>query len=108
VLACTLPMRRAVLLLMLALVLGPAVGLDLALGEDACAQDCPDDADGRQCPPLCPDCTCSLRPASLLPAGPPVIVLLPTHAPVLFSESERTPAIPEPREILHVPILVPV
>ena len=97
-------MRRAVLLVMLTLVLGQAVGLAWALGEDACTEGCDDDADGRRCPPLCPDCTCSLRPVQLLPASAPVVVLLPTRTSVVFVEFDRTPSVPEPREILHVPI----
>ena len=97
-------MRRAILLLMLSLVLGQAVGLDWVLGEDACAQDCPDDAEGRKCPPVCPNCACSLRPAPLLPSSAPVVVLLPTRSPIVFAEAYRRPTTPEPREILHVPI----
>jgi hypothetical protein len=97
-------MRRVILLLMLSLVLGQAAGLDRVLGEDACAQDCPDDAQGRKCPPLCPNCACSVQPAPILPGSALAVVLLPTRSAIVFSEAYRRPATPEPREILHVPI----
>jgi hypothetical protein len=99
-------MRRAVLVLMLSLVLGQALGLDRLLGDDACAQDCPEDAQGHKCPPVCPGCACSVRPAALLPGDAPALVLLPARPLVVIAGSERTPAVPEPREILHVPIAV--
>src|SRR5689334_14225354 len=97
-------MRRAVLLLMLSLLLGQAVGLAEVLGGDACESECDDDAAGRQCPPVCPTCACSVRPVSLLPASEPMMALLPESVSVAFCEADRTPAVPEPREILHVPI----
>ena len=89
---------------MLSLVLGQAVGLAELLGGDACETECDDDATGRPCPPVCPTCTCSPRPASLPPPSAPMIALLPATVPVAFCEPDRTPAVPEPREILHVPI----
>lgn len=98
-------MRRAVKVLMLLLVMGQALGLDMLVGEDVCAQQCPDDADGRNCPPVCPACACSLHGSpTVLPSAPMLVVRPQSVTRVRMAEAERTPLAPEPDEILRVPI----
>ena len=92
---------------MLFLVLGQAVGLERMLGEDACDPGCEDDAEGRDCPPACPTCACSPRLAPSVPSAPPAAFALPpAPARLAFPETDRTPSVPDPREILRVPIAV--
>jgi hypothetical protein len=92
---------------MLCVVLGQAVGLSLFVGEDACAADCEDDVQGKNCPPICPTCACSVRSA---PTVPPLTTgLLPPASVTTMSAIaavDTVPPSPEPREILHVPIAV--
>jgi hypothetical protein len=90
-------------ILVLAFALAHATGLS-DLIEVACDDDCAEQSCDDGCPPICPTCHCVRCPtgitsssgADLSPRPPPVS--LSSH------RSERTPASPEPSEILRVPI----
>jgi hypothetical protein len=97
---------RVVSLLLLILMLGQAAGLSFA-GEGACAEGCEDDGQGKDCPPVCPTCTCASRPASTpLDSQPAVVPLPPLMKVVAAVLRERFPTSPDPREIIHVPKLL--
>jgi hypothetical protein len=97
-------MRRAVHVLLLAVVLGQAAGVFWLVGGDACADPCEDDDQGKECPPICPTCACSPRPSPTVPVRQAVLALpLPLIRLVPFAEHDRIPPTPEPHEILHVP-----
>ena len=86
------------------LLLGQAVGMVAVGGEDACAAGCEDGADGKQCPPVCPTCSCVPHVSPAMVVSSDGVALLPAAGERDgFAEAERTPVSPEPHEILHVP-----
>jgi hypothetical protein len=95
---------RLVVAIATALLIFQASGASSEGGEDDCAQSCPDDDPGGECPPACPSCTCATH------AHPPLIPSLAAESFVvesptvssLASKSIFVPS-PDPREILHVP-----
>ena len=102
-------MDRILQVLMLVTVLGQAVGLPWLASTDACSDDCPDDAKGRNCPPICPSCVCSVRLSPTVP-GPQAVLTAPVPPVLVVAVAERwsSPPTPEPQEILHVPKLLTV
>jgi hypothetical protein len=97
-------MRRSVQVLMLVLLLGQVGGFYVMAGGDPCLNPCEDDAQGQDCPPACPTCSCSLRSNSILAAPAVVESGLPPMVVEAFTQPERHLDDPGPREILHVPI----
>jgi hypothetical protein len=96
-------MGRVVKVLMVVLLLGQAVEM-VAGGEDACAAGCEDGADGKQCPPVCPTCSCVPHVSPMMVVSSDGVAVLPAAAGRDgFDEAQRTPVSPEPHEILHVP-----
>jgi hypothetical protein len=57
-------MWRIVIILATVLVVGDATGLIPEADEIGCA----DEADGKQCPPTCPTCTCAWHSLKTAPA----------------------------------------
>ena len=93
-------MARILLVLTLVLAFGQASGMPV-LG-DTCGEDCPD---SKQCPPLCPTCTCA---SASLPSAPAPVAIMATPialAPrvLVFAAPAAFGSSPDPREILHVP-----
>ena len=92
---------------MLAFVLGQAVDFDVLAGADACAADCEDEAQGKDCPPVCPTCACTLRAAPSL--APHLAALRPPGSPtalLLVVEADAMPPSPDLGDALHVPIVL--
>jgi hypothetical protein len=77
-------------------------GLAAALGEPACAEDCPDDQSGGECAPNCHNCACCSLPRTVSPAPVTAVVLSDTHVRV-WTTGETAPPSVEPADILHVP-----
>jgi hypothetical protein len=91
--------------LVLAFALALATGLSDAL-EVACADECAgQDCDDGSCPPLCATCQCVRCPAAVavttLAVEPPLPEMVAT---AFHHHAERVPSMPDPGEILHVPI----
>jgi hypothetical protein len=91
--------------LLLGLLLGfsfQLTGLAAAMGEPACAQDCPDDQSGGECAPNCHNCACCSLPRTVSPAPAVAIAPSDTHARV-WTGCQAAPPSVEPADILHVP-----
>lgn len=72
-------------------------------GDDAHEQ-CPNDEDGRECPPGCPSCHCA-HPMNALPSVPPPMLLdgfVPIEVAVT-SYKAQVPAGPEPASLYRPP-----
>jgi hypothetical protein len=99
-----LVVRGVLQVLMLVMIVGQLSGVAQSTSADVCGEDCPDDAQGKTCPPFCPSCTCAARPAPIAPSlHTELAPVLPTPRLVELPERDRTPAMPDPGEILHVP-----
>lgn len=67
-----------------------------------CSEQCPDDAPGGTCPPVCA-CSCCSHVQSF-PSGAGDALLSPPPVTRFVSTSEQAaPSTPEPAEIAHVP-----
>ena len=93
--------------LVLAFAIANASGLiDVALGS-ACDVDCAERDWGRDCdggcPPICPTCHCAVRSPVAVAAAPACLEPVRAAVAAPFPDRERDPAVPDPREILHVP-----
>ena len=66
--------------------------------------DCPNDKDGRECPPGCPDCHCA-HPMGALPLLPsPFLLELPSGAEIALAPYEATaPPRPDPAAVYRPP-----
>ena len=102
------PLLRA---LVLAVVLGHATGLAGAL-ERLCAGDCADDCGERDrgcddgtCPPVCASCQCARAPTMIATVPAAIVAPLPIAVRATHGADAAPPASPDPREILHVPIV---
>jgi hypothetical protein len=96
-------MSRLFLLLTL-LLLGAAHGAELVgLGEERCAEQCPDDDAQGQCAPECQDCTCCAHHAASVLAAP---AGSPLPAPAVRQHTEPPAArlqAAHGRKIPHIP-----
>ena len=93
--------RRAVMVVLLALLTFDVSGLAALCGDPACDEDCPADASGGECAPNCHACSCCSLP-KVTGTGVAELVSPQAHATSWIRSSERLPA-PEPADILHVP-----
>jgi len=98
------------LALCLALQLSGAVhfAVDLWQSGEAAADhcdDCPDDEEGRECPPGCPSCHCTnVSPVLPSPSGPPALaVVLPLFEVAWGPHESGTPPSPSPRSLYRPP-----
>jgi hypothetical protein len=89
---------------MLLLLFGQVGGVYALAGGDPCLNPCEDDTDGKDCPPACPSCSCSLRSNSILTTPAGVATAPPPTTLDALTPPERRLDDPGPREILHVPI----
>jgi hypothetical protein len=97
--------RRAVLVLFLALLTVEVSGLAAICGDSACHEDCPSDASGGQCAPNCHFCSCSPLPTFTRPASA-VTEMRPASQRASWVDATDTPASPYPAAISHVPKLL--
>lgn len=67
-------------------------------------EDCPNEDDGRECPPGCPNCHCTHPMSALPPAPPPMVLdlLIPSEIAVAPYESLGPPG-PEPSALYRPP-----
>ena len=100
-------MMRAIFCTVFLLFLGQATGALAALTVDRCSADCSDEAPDESCPFGCSQCACC-RLVAVPPAAPtrcePEPIALPTNVDRVAPRAPVTPATPDPREILRVPI----
>ena len=95
-------MRRAALIVFLALLTFQVSGLAAVCGDRPCDDDaCPGEAAGGQCAPNCHYCSCCSLPTALEVTG---VALAPpdTNHTSWFLVDERLTS-PAPADILHVP-----
>lgn len=100
----TRPVRRAVLVVLLAMLTFNVSGLAAACGDTSCDDErCPGDLSGGQCAPNCHYCSCCSLPKV---TGSTAIALPAPLARGLswVGSIDRLPS-PEPADILHVPKL---
>ncbi|MBI5508908.1 MAG: hypothetical protein HY903_09160 [Deltaproteobacteria bacterium] len=97
-------MLRVTCIVVLAVFAGQATGAWALFDREACAEPCPGEHSGGDCPPTCQSCNCcpAVRPVLIPPA---LAVRAPALSFALPSAYHLTPPSPEPREILHVPKL---
>lgn len=71
----------------------------------ACDDTCGDEMAGRQCPPMCPSCSCVTHtsPASLPAVAQVAIVAIAPPVPTSFEQIASACGSPDPQELLHVP-----
>jgi hypothetical protein len=94
---------RPLLAISLVFYVALASGEAPVLGYDICAQKCVDDDDEGRCGPTCRDCACCVHGRAI--TMPAAIVALSSAAPPRTPErTVLVPPLPEPREILHIPI----
>jgi hypothetical protein len=93
--------RRAVVVVFLALLAFNVSGLAALCGDTACDESCPTDLSGGQCAPNCHYCSCCSLPSV---TGAATVALVAPHvrAASWISVDDRL-ASPEPADILHVP-----
>ena len=97
------PMRRALLIAILTLLVTDASGLSSLLVPETCAIEASDSAPDGGCPAFCVRCTCACCVSSIVYA-PPVVLTCELLLPVAV-ERDRTDRLPTGAslEILHVP-----
>jgi len=93
--------RRAALVVILALLAFNVSGLATACDEASCDESCPTDLPGGQCPPNCHNCSCCSLPRMAAAAGVALIHPPPHATPWVHATQDL--ASPEPAEILHIP-----
>ncbi|HET9012110.1 MAG TPA: hypothetical protein VFN38_09875 [Gemmatimonadaceae bacterium] len=96
-------MRRAVVVILLALLAIDVSGLSGLCGETSCDEPCPSDNSDGQCPPNCHDCSCCSLP-KVTGSAAPALVAPAARAQSWSGPIDRLPS-PEPADILHVPKL---
>ena len=74
---------------------------------DGCVLGCDDDAPDGTCPPDCADCACCVHQAPLVVGA--FILTEPRleHAPRFVASTDDEPSSADPRELQHVPKLLP-
>jgi hypothetical protein len=93
--------RRAVVVVFLALLAFNVSGLAALCGDSSCDESCPTDVSGGQCAPNCHYCSCCSLPR--VTAAATVALFAPQgHAGAWISSSDDLTS-PEPADILHVP-----
>jgi hypothetical protein len=93
--------RRAVVVVFLALLTFNVSGLAAICGETSCDESCPTDISGGQCAPNCHYCTCCALPRVTGSATVTLVAPQMQAASWIWSDDELTS--PEPADILHVP-----
>jgi hypothetical protein len=96
--------RRALILVLLALLTFDVTGLAALCGDPGCDEDCPTDLSGGDCAPNCHSCSCCSLPKVAGSTTPAAIALTSTGIS-WFAASRGLPS-PEPADILHVPKLL--
>lgn len=73
-------------------------------GGDEYEHNCPNDEDGRQCPPGCPSCHCTHAMNALPSLGPSFVLepLTPIEIPIAPYEAQTPPG-PEPGALYRPP-----
>jgi hypothetical protein len=92
-------LRVLVLAFALAHASGLSDALEVACGDACAEQDCDDG-----CPPMCPTCQCAPCPTAVTVAATAFPARRPDPVPAPFLDIDRVPSIPDPGEILRVPI----
>lgn len=100
-------MLRLVFLLAGALLVLGGAGVD-AHAEGTCTAQCPDDDAGGHCPPNCSDCLCCGHLTSALFRVEFEVRPQARAVGSSLTAPGTLPASPDPRELLHVPISLPV
>jgi hypothetical protein len=93
--------RRAVLVVFLALLTFNVSGLAALCEETTCDETCPTDVSGGQCPPNCHYCSCCSLPKVTGSAGVDLVEPQASKASWVGTTNDLTS--PEPTDILHVP-----
>jgi hypothetical protein len=93
--------RRALLLVFLALLTFNVSGLAALCEETTCAETCPTDVSGGQCPPNCHHCSCCSLPKVTGSAAADRVEPRASKASWVGTAVDLTS--PEPTDILHVP-----
>lgn len=93
--------RRAVIIVFLALLTFNVSGLAALCGDEQCDEPCPTDLSGGQCPPNCHSCSCCSLPQ--VTASEPVAFVAPLAQVSSWISSSGGFTSPEPADILHVP-----
>lgn len=97
-------MRRAALLVFLALLTFDVSGLDAICGETACDESCPTDVSGGQCAPNCHYCSCCSLPRVTTAATAALVA--PQERGRSWIAADDCVTSPAPADILHVPKLL--
>jgi hypothetical protein len=93
--------RRALVIVFLALLTFNVSGLAALCGETTCDESCPTDVSGGQCAPNCHYCSCCSLPTV---TGSAAVALVAPHARgASWIAADARLASPEPADILHVP-----
>jgi hypothetical protein len=94
--------RRAVLVVFLALLTFNVSGLAAICGDTSCDDEsCPGDLSGGQRAPNCHNCSCCSLP-KVTASNTAALVAPPAHGLSWIRSIDRLPS-PEPADILHVP-----
>jgi hypothetical protein len=93
--------RRAALVVFLALLTFNVSGLAAICGDTSCDESCPTDLSGGQCAPNCHSCSCCSLPTVTGSATVALVRPQARHASCVSANDDLTA--PEPADILHVP-----
>jgi hypothetical protein len=93
--------RRAVVVVFLALLAFNVSGLAAICGETECDESCPTDISGGQCAPNCHYCNCCSLPRVTGTAT--VMLAAPQTQSASWTWADDDLTSPAPAEILHVP-----
>jgi len=96
-------MFRFLCLVLLALALVQASGIELPGDADRCADRCPGEQKSGQCPPDCAWCGCCVGSRPILVAQTAEPESLERSGSVATEPAARQ-SMPDPREITHVPL----
>jgi hypothetical protein len=93
--------RRAVLVIFLALLTFDVSDLSSLVGETDCDESCPTDLPGGQCPPNCHYCSCCSLPQ--VTQSTIATLVAPSACDASWVSPSDGVIAPEPADILHVP-----
>jgi hypothetical protein len=93
--------RRAAVVVILALLTFNVSGLAALCGETDCDESCPTDISGGQCAPNCHYCSCCSLPR-VMGSAALTLVQPRAHAASWIAPDDHLTS-PEPADILHVP-----
>jgi hypothetical protein len=96
--------RRAVLVVFLALLTFNVSGLAALCGDGDCDESCPTDVSGGQCAPNCHYCSCCSLP-KVAGAAATTLTGPAAQAPAWLATNDR-PSTPSAADIMHVPKLL--